>query len=128
MLHLNGVGGSPHLTFNSGGDRGAAETAPARQISSGVNLRQVLRVGSWNILSLSEDHPLPHLLDELRRLRMDIVGLSEMRRPDSGEISNLCFTYYWSSLNNGSHLMGVAIGVSSRLKPSVVEVIPVMSV
>ena len=49
-------------------------------------------MGSWNILTLSEDHRLPHLSDEFSRLRMDIVGLSETRRPGSGEISSRSFT------------------------------------
>ena len=66
---------------------------------------------------------LPHLSDELSRLRMDIVGLSETRRPGSGEISSRGLTYYWSGMSNGARLKGVAIGVSSRLQPSVVEVI-----
>ena len=35
------------------------------------------------------------------------------------------FTYYWSGTSNGHHVKGVAIGVSSRLLPSVVEVAPV---
>ena len=44
-------------------------------------------------------------------LRMDIVGLSEMRRPGSGEISSRGLFYYWSGMNNGACLKGVAIGV-----------------
>ena len=56
---------------------------------------------------------------------MDIVGLSETRRLDSGEISSRSFTYYWSGMSNGTRLKGVAIGISSTLQPSIVEVIPV---
>ena len=99
--------------------------APARWTAPGVNLRRVLRVGSWNVLSLSENHRLPHLSDELSRLRVDMVGRSETRRPGSGETSSKGFTCYWSGMSNGHHVKGVAIGVSSRLQPSVVEVIPV---
>ena len=56
---------------------------------------------------------------------MDIVGLSETKRPGSGEISSRDFTYYWSGMSNSGRLRGVAIAVSSRLQPSVVEVIPI---
>ena len=122
---LRGVRGPPRSAFNSGGDRGAAEAAPARRTNPGVNLRRVLRVGSWNILSLSEDHRLPHLSDELSRLRVDMVGLSETRRPGSGDISSRGFTYYWSGMSNGARLRGVAIAISSKLQSSVVEVTPV---
>ena len=96
--------------------------APARWTNSWVNLQRVLRVGSWSVLSLSEDHQLPHLLDELRRLRMDMGGLSKTRRPGSGKTSSKGFTYYWSGISNGHHVKQVARGISSRLQPSVVKV------
>ncbi len=82
-------------------------------------------MGAWNIQSLSKDHKLRILSGELSRLRVDIVGLSEMRRPGTGEISSGVYTYYWSGMSNGARLRGVAIGISSRLQPSVVEVTPV---
>ena len=82
-------------------------------------------MGFWNVLSLSEDHRLPHLSDKLSRLRMDMVGLSETRKPGSGETNSKGYTYYCSGMSNGHHVMWVAIGVSSRLQPSVVEVTPV---
>ncbi|KAG0730164.1 Craniofacial development protein 2 [Chionoecetes opilio] len=122
---LNQVVGPPSPTFSYGGGRGGAEVAPARRITPGINLRRVLRVGSWNVLSLSDDHRLPLLSGELSRLRVDIVGLSETRRPGSGETSSGGYTYYWSGMSNGHRVRGVAIGVSSKLQPSVVEVTPV---
>ena len=61
----------------------------------------------------------------LSKLRVDIVWLSETRRPGSSETSSKGSTYYWSGMSNGHHVNGVAIGVSSRLQPSVVEVTPI---
>ena len=54
-----------------------------------------------------------------------MVGRSETRRPGSGETSSKGFTSYCSGTTNGHHVKGVAIGGSSRLQPSVVEVTPV---
>ena len=65
----------------------------------------------WNVLSLSEDHRLPHLSNELSSVRVDMVGLSETRWPGSGETSSKGFTYYWSGMSNGHHVKGVAIGI-----------------
>ena len=36
-------------------------------------------MGSWNVLSLSEDHRLLHLSDELSKLKVDNVELSETK-------------------------------------------------
>ena len=54
-----------------------------------------------------------------------MVGLIETRRPGSGETSSKGFIYYWSGMSNDHHAKGVAIAISSRLQPSVVEVTPV---
>ena len=88
------MGEPPSPISNFGGASGAADVAPACWITPGVNLRSILRVGSWNVLSLSEDHRLPHSSDELSRLRVDMMGLSETRRSGSGETSSKGFTYY----------------------------------
>ena len=68
---------------------------------------------------------MPHLSDQLSRLRVDMVGLSETMRPGSAVTSSKVLTYYWSGRSNGHHVKGVVIGISSRLQPSVVEVTPV---
>ncbi|MCP3680346.1 MAG: endonuclease/exonuclease/phosphatase family protein [Gammaproteobacteria bacterium] len=107
---VTGNGGSPRPTVCFGAAQG------------GADLRRALCDGTWNILNLSKDHQLPLLSGELSRLRVDIVGLSEVRRPGNGEISSGGYTYYWSGMSNGARLRGVAIGISSRLQPSVVEV------
>ena len=78
---LRGAGGPLSPTSDFGDADGAADVAPARWTAPGVILRRILRVGSWNVLSLSEDHRLPHLSDELSRLRVDMVGLSQTRSP-----------------------------------------------
>ena len=54
-----------------------------------------------------------------------MVGFSETRRPGSNKTSSKGFTYYWSSMSNGHYIKRVAIGISSRLQPSVLEVTPV---
>jgi len=43
-------------------------------------------VGAWNVLSLREDEHLSLLSSELKRLNIGIAALSEVRRPESGEI------------------------------------------
>lgn len=109
---------NPH----SGDRRGCANVTRTRRVRAGVNLRRALRVGAWNVLTLADDDRLPCLSGELRRLGVDIVGLSEVRRPYSGEISSGGYTYYWSGCSDGAHLRGVAIAVSGRLQSSVDKV------
>ena len=88
----DGITCNPFSDFVGAG--GAADMALPRRTILVVNLRSVLCVVSWDVLSLSEDHGLPHLSDELSRLRVNMVGLSETRRPDSGETRSKCFIYH----------------------------------
>ena len=104
---------------------GGAEVSLTRKLTPGFNFRRGLRVGTWNIQTLSDDSRLPPLSAELRRLRTDIVALSEVRRPGSGETSCDGYTYYWSGCNDGTHQRGVAVAVSSVLRSAVAEVTPV---
>ena len=56
-----------------------------------LNLWRVLCVVPWNTLSLSADHRLSHLLDELNRLSLGMVELSELRRPDNSKTNSKQF-------------------------------------
>jgi len=44
-------------------------------------------VGAWNVLFWREDDTLSLLSSELKRLNIGIAELTEVRRPDSDEIS-----------------------------------------
>ena len=62
---------------------------------------------------------------ELKLLNIGIPALSEVRRPDSGDIMVGCNTYYWSGCSDGYHVQGVAVTVSNKLTPMIIEVTPV---
>ena len=84
-----------------------------------VNLRRTIRVGAWNVRTLRYDHSICQLSDELRRLRVSVAALSEVRRPGSGQISVGGYTYYWSGQDSGLHFSGVAIALADWLIPAV---------
>lgn len=48
--------------------------APARRTRLVISFRGVPLVGSWSVLSISEDHRLPYLANEIREVKVDIVG------------------------------------------------------
>ena len=65
------------------------------------------------------------LLSELKHLDIGISALSEVRRPDCSEIMAGVYTYYWSGRSDGFHTQGVAVAVSNKLTPMIIEVTPV---
>ena len=71
-------------------------------------------MGAWNVLSLREDDHLSLLSSELKRLDIGIAALSEVWRPDGGEIMAGGYTYYWSGRSDGNHAQGVVVAVSNN--------------
>ena len=53
-----------------------------------------------------------------------IAALSEVQRLDCGEIMVGGYTY-WSGRSDGYHAQGVAVAVSNKLTPMIIEVTPV---
>ena len=70
----------------SGVWRSGAEVSFTSRRSPWGNLRWSLWVGAWNVPSQREDDHLSLLSSELKRLNIGIAALSEVRRPDCGEI------------------------------------------
>ena len=54
-----------------------------------------------------------------------IAALSEVRRPHCGEIVAGGSTYYLSGRSDGYHAQGVAVTVSNKLTPMIIEITPV---
>ena len=82
-------------------------------------------MGAWNVLSRREDDHLSLLSSELKHLDIGIAALSEVRRPDCDEIMVGGYTDYWSGRSYGYHAQGVAVAVSNKLTPMIIEVTPV---
>ena len=83
-----------------------------------LNLRRTVWVGSWNVQTLRQDHSIGQLSEELKRLRVSMVALSEVRRPGQGQIGVGEYTYFWSGPVR-THTRGVAIAVAGWLLPAV---------
>ena len=82
-------------------------------------------MGAWNVLSQREDDHLSLLLSELKHLDIGVAALSEVRTPDSGEIMAGGYTDYWSGRSDGYHVQGVAVAMSNKLNPMIIEATPV---
>ena len=79
-------------------------------------------MGARNVLSLREDDHLSLLSSELKRLNISNAALSEVQRLYYGEIMVGGYHYYWSGRSDGYHTQGVAVAVSNKLTPMIIEV------
>lgn len=76
-----------HLSLCGALSAGVAEMVPNLSDCPKLNLRQEVRVETWNVHSLGQDNRMPVLSRELIQLKNEVAALSEMRRPSSSFIS-----------------------------------------
>lgn len=67
---------------------------------------------------------LDNATKEMQRLRVDILGVSEVRWPTSGRLQSNSYTMYYSGGEHPQHINGVAIILSRSVSRSVTAFIP----
>ena len=79
--------------------------------------RQPLRIGTWNVRTLYATGKLYIAIKEAKDMRIDILGLSEIRWTGSGKIQKEEHTIKYSGGDN--HTRGVGIMVSKNINKAV---------
>ena len=60
------------------------QDAPDHQQVTRGNMRQKRKIGTWNVRTLNQDGKLENVIMKMKRLKLDILGLSEVRWTNSG--------------------------------------------
>lgn len=84
-----------------------------------VETNPKLGIGTWNVKSLYIAGKLDNLVKEMERCNLDIIGLSEIRWPDSGKCTKEKATLYYSGNNLPHHYNGVGFLVSKKTNKAV---------
>ena len=90
-----------------------------------LNLRNRLRLATWNVQTLLRPGYDEFLSRELSKYCIDIAGLCETRWQGSGEKSVGNHHIIWSGPNDGRGLHGVALAVPKHLKSSIISWKPI---
>jgi len=82
---------------------------------SSLPTRHPIRVGTWNIRTLSTPGSARLLTNELSRAKINIMALQEVRWSDAGETTVAGYTFLWSGPPaNQPRRAGVALAVDSN--------------
>ena len=74
------------------------------------NNRRVIKVGTWNVRTMSQDGKFEEVEKEMKRMKLNILGLSEVRWTGAGKVDGDGLSFYYSG---GEKLeRGVGIMVS----------------
>lgn len=95
-----------------------------------LNGKRVLRIpgltkniATWNVTSMFEAGKLRNIIQEMRRLNVDILGISESRWPGSGRVIQDDSVVYYSGNDEPQHRNGVASIVKKNIAHSVKNVV-----
>ncbi|XP_029164802.1 craniofacial development protein 2-like [Nylanderia fulva] len=89
-----------------------------------ADIRKKINIGTWNVRSLFEAGKLANLIQEMKRLDIDIMGVAETWWPDAGVCSTGGGAFYYSGNQDKNHWKGVGIIVSGRFKNCIIDFIP----
>lgn len=100
-----------------------------RQVLNDQRVRRItgssMKIGTWNVKSIYEAGKVHNVIQEMQRLKVNIMGISETRWANSGEISINGTKIYYSGNNESHHWNGVAILVDKSTSQSVTGFIPI---
>lgn len=99
--------------------------SPGGTVLKEARKKKVMKIGTWNVRSLYEGGKIHNVLQEMQRLEVNIMGMSETRWPDQGEMLFEQSKIYYSGNNEQQHRNGVAIVVHRNLKHLVTNFTPI---
>lgn len=86
---------------------------------------RIVQIATWNVRSLFKAGKLANAEQEMRRLKIDILGMSEVRWPDSGIVNTAEERIYFFGGHDVHHRYGVVVLVTNKVAESVTDFIPI---
>jgi hypothetical protein len=74
-----------------------------------LEMTEILKIGTWSARSLYETGKIHNLIQKMKRLGIQILGVSETHWLGSGCFETGDYSLYFSGAEDGPHQKGVAI-------------------
>ena len=117
---LNDVNGwsAPGRPDSSGRDCHATQVTPDRQQATAIKLKNNLKIGTWNVRTMFQKGKLDNIKQEMERLKINILGISEVRWKDAGLVDSDQHKLIYSGGSNHEKGVGVILdkGAAKSLK------------
>ncbi|KAF2898321.1 hypothetical protein ILUMI_07855 [Ignelater luminosus] len=100
-----------------------------QRISRIANIRfgkaSEIKIGTWNVRSMYEPGKIHNTIHEIERMSIAVLGISEMRWPQTEKYQIEAYTVYYSGKNRLQNRNGVAIIVNEDVNSAVLRVAPI---
>ena len=105
------------------------DESPPREVRSAkpdtLGPKTILRVGAWNVRTMFETSKTAQVISEMKRYRLDILGISECRWTGSGRLTTSDGSLILYSGHEDTHSHGVAIILSREKAKTLIEWEPI---
>lgn len=103
--------------------------SPGGNVLSSVTMAKLkqtnLRIATWNVKTLNAAGKTDNAIKEMKRLHIDILGISEMRWLDAGELNLDEYKVLYSGRTDGKHEDGVGVIMTKKLAASIKTFAPI---
>lgn len=93
-------------------------------MSSVMKVNREIRIGTWNVKTMAQAGNINNATKEMRRMKVNIMGISEMRWPGVGSVDVDEHRVYYAGTQDGKFLNGVGIVVTKEIAQSVINFVP----
>uniref|UniRef100_A0A8D8Q4X5 Craniofacial development protein 2 n=1 Tax=Cacopsylla melanoneura TaxID=428564 RepID=A0A8D8Q4X5_9HEMI len=101
------------------------EAVLSGQMINTCHLREKLKIGTWNVRTMAQIGNIQNATKEMKRMQVDIMGISEMRWPAAGTMNVDEHRVFYSGTQDGTHQKGVGIIVTNKIAHSVTNFTPI---
>uniref|UniRef100_A0A8D8T3N0 Craniofacial development protein 2 n=1 Tax=Cacopsylla melanoneura TaxID=428564 RepID=A0A8D8T3N0_9HEMI len=85
---------------------------------------ETVRFGTWNVRTMAQAGQLENTIQEMERLKIQVLGVSEMRWPGSGFMDVENHRIYHSGTSDNTYQYGVGMIIQKRLVNQVTNFVP----
>src|SRR5688572_27209641 len=123
--YVNNVNDSPQpllrgVAFGRGGKRASSACKASQVVIQRKPCKERIRIGTWNVRSMRRPGKLANVVREMRKARLDILGLAEVRWKEGGDFTSEGVRVIYTEDNKGQS--GVAILLEDRVAKCVTEI------
>uniref|UniRef100_A0AAR5NZ92 Endonuclease/exonuclease/phosphatase domain-containing protein n=1 Tax=Dendroctonus ponderosae TaxID=77166 RepID=A0AAR5NZ92_DENPD len=90
-----------------------------------LNAKSNIKIDTWNVRTLAQFGKAHNAINEMERLKIHILGISEMRGPGSNFFDINDHRIYYSRTTNGKHEYGVGVIINKTIATYVTNFIPI---
>jgi exonuclease III len=83
-----------------------------------------MNTGTWNVLTLLKPGKMQELAEQIKRIKLDVVAIHEIRWSGTGLIQKKDFSFYYSGANNNTGQAGTGFLIQKKMQKFTMSFMP----